>query len=181
MAKAFDHLTPVLADFVAAQRMFFVATAPLADDGHVNLSPKGYDSFRVLGPNRVAYLDLTGSSAETVAHVRENARITLMFCAYEGAPQIVRLYGRGRAVLRGDTDFDELAAWFPPIPGVRSVIDVAVHRVSSSCGYAVPLMHYEGDRSRLTEWAVRKGRDGIAEYQARKNATSLDGLPALDA
>lgn len=180
MGTAFDHLTPVLADFVAAQRMFFVATAPLAVEGHVNLSPKGYDSFRVLDPNRVAYLDLTGSSAETVAHVRENERITLMFCAYEGPPQIVRLYGRGRAVLPGDDDFDELAAWFPPLPGIRSVIDVAVRRVSSSCGFAVPLMHYEGDRSRLSEWAVRKGDDGIAEYQARKNATSLDGLPALD-
>jgi hypothetical protein len=134
----------------------------------------------VLDERTVAYLDLTGSGVETIAHLRENGRITLMVCAFSGAPQIVRLYGRGEVVAAGDDGFDALAALFPELPGARAVIRVAVERVGSSCGYAVPLMRYEGERSKLIEWAEAKGPDGLAAYRAGKNAASIDGLPALD-
>ncbi len=180
MGRSFASLTPALADTLRAAPLFFVATAPLAADGHVNLSPKGGDTLRVLDERTVAYLDLTGSGAETIAHLRENSRITLMVCAFSGAPQIVRLYGRGEVVAAGDDRFDALAALFPELPGARAVIRVAVERVGSSCGYAVPLMRYEGERSKLIEWAEAKGPDGLAAYRADKNAASIDGLPALD-
>jgi hypothetical protein len=180
VGRSFKTLSPVLADAVRAAPLFFVATAPLAADGHVNVSPKGGDTLRVLDERTVAYLDLTGSGAETIAHLRENGRITLMVCAFSGAPQIVRLYGRGEVVRPGDDGFDELAGRFPDLPGARAVIRVAIERVGSSCGYAVPLMRYEGDRTRLDEWAEAKGSDGLVEYRASKNAVSIDGLPALD-
>ena len=179
MGRSFDSLSPALADAVRSAPLFFVATAPLAADGHVNVSPKGGDTLRVLDDRTVAYLDLTGSGAETIAHLRENGRITLMVCAFSGAPQIVRVYGRGEAVMPGDGGYDELAGLFPDLPGARAVIRVAVERVGSSCGYAVPLMRHEGERSRLVEWAEAKGPEGLVEYRAAKNATSLDGLPAL--
>jgi hypothetical protein len=174
-----DALDDELATWVGRQPVFFVATAPSGDDGHVNLSPKGYDSFRVLSPRRVAYLDLTGSGVETIAHLRQNARITIMFCAFDGKPRIVRLHGRGTVRRPGEAGFDELAALFPPLPGVRSVIDVDVTRVSSSCGYAVPRMDLVDERDRLIDWAERRGPDGVAAYQADRNAVSVDGLPAL--
>jgi hypothetical protein len=181
MGRSSESLSPALADAVRAAPLFFVATAPLAADGHVNLSPKGGDTLRVLDERTVAYLDLTGSGVETIAHLRENGRITLMVCAFSGAPQIVRLYGRGHVVRPGDEGYEELAARFPALPGARAVIRVAVERVGSSCGYAVPLMRYEGERSRLTEWAEARGPEGLVEYRATKNAVSIDGLPALDA
>ena len=180
MGRSFESLSPALAEAVRGAPMFFVATAPLAGDGHVNVSPKGGDTLRVLDERTVAYLDLTGSGAETIAHLRENGRITLMVCAFAGAPQIVRLYGRGEVVAAGDDGFDALAGRFPDLPGARAVIRVAVDRVGSSCGYAVPLMHYEGERSRLDEWAEAKGPDGLVAYRAVKNAVSIDGLPALE-
>ncbi|MCC6830026.1 MAG: pyridoxamine 5'-phosphate oxidase family protein [Thermoleophilia bacterium] len=158
--------------------MFFVATAPLEAGGHVNLSPKGLDTFRVVDAHRVAYLDLTGSGNETSAHLAQNGRITVMFCAFEGPPDILRLFGRGRAVLPGDDGWDDLRARFPDLPGVRQIIEVTVDRVQTSCGFAVPLYTPAGDRDQLTRWADTKGPDGIRAYQERNNGTSIDGLPA---
>jgi hypothetical protein len=166
-------------EFLAAQRVFFVATAPRGDEGHVNLSPKGLDTLRVLSPTRIAYLDLVGSGAETIAHLRENGRITLMFCAFEGSPNILRIYGRGRAVESGDADWSELAAGFPAEPGARSIVVVDVERVMDSCGFGVPRYRYEGDRPVLREWAEKKGDEALREYERNNNAASLDGLPAL--
>jgi hypothetical protein len=179
MGKVFDGLDDGLREFLAAQPVFFVATAPLSAGGHVNLSPKGLDTFRVLGPRRVAYLDLTGSGVETLAHLRENGRVTLMFCAFSGPPRILRLYGRGRAVEPGDEGWKGLVEQFPEHPGVRSVVVVELERVADSCGYGVPLFQYVGQRRQLPAWAVRKGTEGIARYQRQKNRQSIDGLPGL--
>jgi hypothetical protein len=181
MADRFSTLRPDLAQWWREQPMFFVATAPSGDGGHVNLSPKGYDTLRVLAPDRVAYLDLTGSGVETIAHIRENGRVTLMACAFSGNPRISRIYGRGSVHPLGSPEFDALAREFPELPGRRSIIEVAVERVSTSCGYAVPLMDLVEDRERLLDWARTKGDDGVAEYQQNKNAASIDGLPGLDA
>ncbi len=181
MGKVYDVLDDRLRAWIGEQPMWFVATAPLAADGHVNLSPKGLDSFTILGERSVAYLDLVGSGAETIAHLRENGRITIMFCAFEGPPLIVRLHGTGRSVEPGDPDFDELVARFPTYRAVRAVIQVDVHRISDSCGYGVPLMDYRAERSQLIDWADRKGDDGVRTYQLENNLTSLDELPALRA
>lgn len=178
MGRALPELTDELTEWIDRQHLFFVATAPEVG-GHVNLSPKGYDSFRVLDPLTVAYVDLTGSGAETIAHVRQNGRVTVMFCAFEGPPQIVRLYGRGEVVLPGDEAWDGLAGRFPELPGVRSIVRVALDRVQSSCGFAVPLMSFEGERGRLKEWAENRSTEELADYQASKNGVSIDGLPAL--
>jgi len=179
VAERFASISDDLAQWWASQPLFFVATAPSGGEGHVNLSPKGLDTFRILSPIRVAYLDLTGSGVETIAHLRDNGRITLMACAFNGAPRISRIYGIGTAHELGSPAFDELAGLFPDLPGRRAVIDVAVHRVSTSCGYAVPLMDLVGDRDRLLRWAQAKGDDGLAEYRASKNAQSIDGIPGL--
>ncbi|HEY7133453.1 MAG TPA: pyridoxamine 5'-phosphate oxidase family protein [Acidimicrobiia bacterium] len=179
MARTYDEITPELADFIGRQHVFFVATAPSGDAGHVNVSPKGLDTFTVLDGHAVAWLDLTGSGIETLAHLRENGRITIMFCAFEGPPRIVRLHGRGRPLSIEQADVDGLLARFPALPGRRSVVVVDVERVSTSCGYAVPLMTYEGDRPTLLEWAERRGPDGITAYHDEHNAHSLDGLPGL--
>ena len=180
MARVLDAITDELAAFIAAPRVFFVATAP-TDGGHVNLSPKGLDTFTVLDPNTVAYLDLTGSGVETVAHLRENGRITIMFCAFDGMPNIVRLYGRGEVLPIGEPEADELLPRFGAYPGARSVICVQVGRVSTSCGYGVPLLSYEGERDQLLQFAERRGPDGLVEYREEKNAVSIDGLPGLGA
>jgi Pyridoxamine 5'-phosphate oxidase len=183
MGKVYEALDGRLREFVLAQRMFFVATAPSGADGHVNLSPKGLTgSFTVLDQHRVAYLDYTGSGAETIAHLRDNGRIVLMFCAFDGPPKIVRLHGRGTAVRPGDPRFDALLAGFaaPPEPGLRSIILVELTRISDSCGYAVPVMAYTGDRDLLTQYNGRKTTEELDEYRAAKNARSLDGLPALE-
>ncbi|MBW3574892.1 MAG: pyridoxamine 5'-phosphate oxidase family protein [Actinobacteria bacterium] len=180
MGQVYDVLPEALASFVADQPVYFVATAPLSLDGHVNVSPKGGDTFRVVDRRTVAYLDLTGSGVETLAHLWENGRITLMFCAFEGAPRIVRLYGRGEGLRPGDGDFAELAGLFPELPGVRSVVRVGLDRVSTSCGYGVPLLSFQGHRDQLVAWAERKGPAGVAAYQAQRNAASIDGLPGLD-
>ena len=180
MAKSTDAISPELADWLGEQQMFFVATAPLAAAGHVNCSPKGMDSLRVLAPGEVAYLDLTGSGAETIAHVRENGRGRLMFCAFAGAPKIVRLHGRGEIVTAGHPRWSELLARFPAQPGVRSIVLVQLTRVASSCGYGVPVYEFVGQRDTLADWAVKKGEDGVRRYQRDKNRRSLDGLPALD-
>jgi hypothetical protein len=179
VAERFASISDDLAQWWAAQSMFFVATAPSGSDGHVNLSPKGLDTLRILSPTRAAYLDLTGSGVETIAHLRDNGRITLMACAFNGAPRISRIYGTGIVHEIGTPEFEELAALFSELPGRRAVIDVAVDRVTTSCGYAVPLMDLVGDRERLLDWARAKGDDGLAEYRVSKNALSIDGMPGL--
>jgi hypothetical protein len=181
MADRFSSLRPDLAQWWSEQPMFFVATAPSGDAGHVNVSPKGLDTFRVLADDRVAYLDLTGSGVETIAHVRDNGRITLMACAFGGNPRISRIYGRGTVHPLGSAEFDALAPGFPELPGRRSIIDVAIERVTTSCGYAVSLMDLVDDRDRLLDWARGKGDDGLTAYRENKNAVSIDGLPGLDA
>jgi hypothetical protein len=179
VAERFASLSPDLAQWWREQAVFFVATAPAGGGGHVNLSPKGYDTLRVLGPQRVAYLDLTGSGVETIAHLRENGRITLMACAFAGNPRISRIYGRGTVHAFGTPGFDALAPDFPALPGRRSIIEVDVERVTTSCGYAVPLMDLVDDRDRLKAWAEKKGDDGVVAYWASKNRESIDGLPGL--
>jgi len=179
MARVWDDITDAHREFIGSQAVFFVATAPSGDGGHVNVSPKGYDSFRVLDAHSVAYLDLTGSGAETIAHLRENGRIVVMFCAFDGRPRIIRLHGIGRVVLPDDPGFTEVIGRFSEHPGVRSIIVVDVDRVSDSCGYGVPTMVFEADRQVLDLSHAKKGPDELAQYRARKNATSIDGLPAL--
>jgi len=177
MGKTYDGITEELRGFIEEQRMFFVASAPLDGGGHVNVSPKGLDAFRVLGDKRVAYLDLTGSGNETSAHVEENGRITLMFCAFEASPKILRLYGRGRTVLVGADGWDQLASHFEMRPGVRQIIVVDVERVQTSCGFGVPLYEFQGHRDMLPAWAEKKGSEGIERYQREKNVASIDGMP----
>lgn len=181
MGRVIDAITDELAAWIGAQPMFFVATAPLGADGHVNVSPKGFaGSFVVLGPHEVAYLDRVGSAAETIAHLRENGRITIMFNAFDAKPDIVRLYGHGVVIRPGDERFETFAAHFPDTPrGTRAVIHVQVDRVSSSCGFGVPFMEYVGDRETMATWTAMKSDDALAEYVAEKNATSIDGLPAI--
>ncbi len=173
---AIDEAT---AAFIRRQPMFFVATAPLAADGHVNLSPRGLDSFRILSPHQVAWIDYVGSGIETVAHLKENGRIVVMFCAFEGKPGIVRLHGTGRVTEAADPDFADAAAPFPSTEGVRAVITIDIRRVSRTCGFGVPLMSFQGQRPDLMRWCRSKGPDGLADYQRRKNAVSLDGLPGI--
>ena len=183
MGRAFDEITEPMQKFITRQRMFFVATSPLAGDGRVNVSPKGYDSFRVLDSGRVAYLDLTGSGAETIAHLRENGRITFMFCAFDGKPNIVRLYGQGRVIRPGDDEWTELIDLFTGTDAaegaVRSIVLARIDRTSTSCGYSVPLMDFGDERRRLLEWADNKSDDELEAYWTDKNAQSIDGLPAL--
>lgn len=181
MGREYDSIDVRLAAFLLRQPVFFVGTAPLEADGHVNVSPKGLaGTFAVLGERRVAYLDLTGSGIETVAHLRENGRIVVMFNAFAGAPRIVRLHGCGTPHLEGTPAFDELRAHFPAMPGVRSIIDISVTRISDSCGYGVPEMRLVGERTRLTYGlAAREEQGTLRRYQEDKNARSLDGLPGL--
>jgi len=180
MAKVLERIEPEHAEWLEAQPVFFVATAPTGADGHVNLSPKGYDTLRVIDDRTVAYLDLTGSGAETIAHLRANGRITLMWCAFTGPPRIVRIYGAGEVVRPGDDGWDEIAARFPENPGARAVIRVRLERMSSSCGFSIPFMDFVGERPTLDQWSERQGVDALAGYRAEKNAVSIDGLPALD-
>jgi len=179
VSKTFDGIDDKLADWITQQPLFFVATAPLAADGHVNLSPKGLDSFAILGPHSVAYIDLTGSGVETIAHLKENGRIVVMLCAFSGPPRIVRLHGRGTPYPIGTPEFDELAPTFKSFAGTRSIIRIELDRVSDSCGFAVPRMRLEGDRDDLIKWAERKGPEGLEAYWDDKNAASLDGLPGI--
>jgi len=176
MARTYDAITDELRSFIEAQRMFFVASAPLGADGHVNLSPKGLEALRVLGPHRVAYLDLTGSGNETSAHLAENGRITLMFCAFDGPPSILRLYGQGAVALPGSALWDELRPHFGDSPGARQIIVATIERVQTSCGFAVPRYDYVGQRDTLVRWSDVKGEEGLIAYRAEKNARSIDGL-----
>jgi hypothetical protein len=178
MGLADPLITPDLHSFISAQPVFFVATAPLATSGHVNLSPKGLDSFRILTPTRVAYLDLVGSGNETAAHVLENGRITFMFCAFADPPKILRLYGAANTLRPDDPRWPDLAAQFPDFPGVRQIITADITRVQTSCGFGVPIMQLVTQRDQLPQWAKTKGPAALADYQQRKNRTSIDGLPA---
>ena len=181
MGKVYDTIDPRLVDFLHAQPVFFVATAPLEADGHVNCSPKGNEgSFCVLGDRQVAYRDLTGSGVETIAHLGQNGRIVLMFCSFDGPPRIVRLHGRGTVVLPEDEDFGQLISRFAPNEGTRALIRVDVERISDSCGYGVPLMPFVEHRRNLDHWTEKKGPDGLATYRAEVNATSVDGLVGLE-
>jgi len=181
MGSVTDRIEPRHREFAAAQKVFFVATAPASTQGHVNLSPKGLDSFRILDAHTIAWLDFVGSGAETIAHLRENGRVCLMFCAFEGQPGILRLHGRGEVVEPQDAAFAALRAHFPAEPGaaVRAILRATVHRVAESCGFGVPRMELVGERDQMTTWCQRKGAVGVAEYQKQKNRRSLDGLPAL--
>ncbi|WP_428928583.1 pyridoxamine 5'-phosphate oxidase family protein [Marinibacterium sp. SX1] len=177
MAKQFDRITDDQKAFVEAQHMFFTGTA--APDGRVNVSPKGQDALRILSPNRVVWLNLTGSGNETAGHLLEHPRMTLMWCSFERRPLIYRMYGTARTIHRGDTDWDGLYALFPDHPGARQVYDMAVEMTQTSCGYAVPFMDFAGDRDTLTRWTEdRKGRDGgLPAYWAEKNMQTIDGRP----
>ena len=178
MGKAYEEIDEPMAAFLRQQHVFFVATAPVAPEGHVNVSPKGQATFAILDPKTVAYLDLTGSGIETVSHLKENGRIVLMFCAFEGPPKIVRLHGLGEVIEPVDAEYAALRARFGDHFGVRSIVRVHLKRVADSCGYAVPLYEYRGDREQLSKWAEKKGAE-IDEYRAKNNARSIDGLPGL--
>jgi len=177
MAKFFDCIQPTHQAFIEHQKMFFVATAPLQAGGHVNCSPKGGDCFRVLAPNQVAYLDLTGSGNETSAHLLQNGRITFMFCAFDGPPNILRLYGQGHTILPTDPAWPELIARFDPHPAIRQIIVADIDKVQTSCGYSVPVYEYAGERDHAFKWAAHKGPDGLIQYREEKNRVSIDGLP----
>lgn len=180
MGKLFDTITPQLQEWITAQKIFFVATAPLSGEGHVNCSPKGLDSLRVMGENTVVYQDLTGSGVETIAHLKENGRIVIMFCAFDGPPKIVRIHGLGEVIETTHSEFSEMQDFFPSHQGTRAFIRVKATRISDSCGYAVPLMDYKSDRDVLDKWTTNKGDDGLKIYRAEKNMQSIDGLPGLD-
>lgn len=180
MGKTYEEITPELAAWIQQQHLFFVATAPRADDGHVNCSPKGLDTLRILGPRSLAYLDLTGSGSETIAHLRENRRILFMFCALAGAPKIVRLHGEGEVVTPASADWAELRGRFPALAGARTIIRARITRISDSCGYAVPKFEYVEDRDALQRWALSKSNEELQNYWKQKNSQSIDDLPSLD-
>jgi hypothetical protein len=179
MGKVFDGINEALASWISAQPVWFVATAPLAADGHINVSPRGHDCLSILGPHRVGWVDYTGSGVETIAHLRENGRICVMFASFDRRPRIVRLHGYGTVALPGDPGYAEVVARNPAHPSTRAVIIVDVRRVSDSCGYGVPVMELVAERNLLQLTAEKKGPDGLASYRSEKNAVSIDGLPGL--
>jgi hypothetical protein len=179
MAKTYPEIDSQLAAFIKAQPVFFVATAPLDPQGHVNASPKGLDTLRILGPKTVAYMDIFGSGVETIAHLRENQRIVLMFCSFQGSPKVLRLHGRGRVVEPHEAEFAGLQAHFAVYEGTRAIIVVEVTRVSDSCGYGVPLLKHERDRVELPAWCHKRGQEGLKIYRKEKNRQSIDGLPGV--
>ncbi|REE84391.1 pyridoxamine 5'-phosphate oxidase [Paenibacillus taihuensis] len=175
MGTAYSTILPEHESFIREQKLFFVGTA--AEDGHVNLSPKGYDAFRILSPNKVAYLDLTGSGNETSAHLSAVNRITYMFVAFDGKPLILRLYGTGQVVLPTSPEWDEVAAHFTLYPGYRQIIVSEIEIVKTSCGFSVPYYSYEGERDQLLNWATNHGEEKLIDYRKRKNSASMDGFP----
>lgn len=180
MGQIFTHIDDRIQDWIAKQKMFFVATAPLAQDGSVNVSPKGLDTLRVVDEHTLAYLDFGGSGIETVAHIRENGRIVIMMCAFEGQPKIFRFHGTGRAIFPGQSGYAGLAAHFDLSQvGVRSIVKVAVTRIADSCGYGVPYYSYEGQRKTASEHAHKRGEDAIRNYLKDKNRDSIDGMAGL--
>jgi len=181
MGKCFEGIDSDLADWLVQQRLLFVATAPLASQGLINCSPKGIDTFRIISPTEVAYLDLTGSGIETASHVKENGRIVFMFCAFAGPPKIVRLHGMAQVLLPSERDFEEHRGRFSDFPGVRAIVRARLTRISDSCGYAIPRYKFVSDRDTLVRWADSKGPEKLKQYRADKNARSLDGLPGIPA
>lgn len=177
MGKFFSSIGEPHKKFIEKQKMFFTGSAPLSADGHINLSPKGLDSFRVFSPTCVAYMDIIGSGNETSAHLLENGRITFMFCAFDGPPNILRLYGKGRTILPQDEEWNELAQYFELKLSTRQIIIADIHKVQTSCGFSVPLYEYAGERDHADNWAEAKGEKGLADYMVEKNRVSLDGLP----
>jgi hypothetical protein len=177
MSQFAESISEEVAEFIRAQHVFFVATAPLSAGARINLSPKGLDCFRILSPNRVAYLDLTGSGNETAAHLLENGRITFMFCAFDGKPNILRLYGRGRTIQKSSDEWPDLAAQFVLYPGTRQIVACEVDKVQTSCGLAVPKMQFEEHRDGLLKRAAAKGDEGMDAYRQKKNRRSIDGIP----
>lgn len=175
MGKQFHKLTPSLQEFISKQKIFFVATA--MKEGRINLSPKGMDTFRVEDEHKVLWLNLTGSGNETATHILHNDRMTIMFCAFEGPPKIVRLYGKAKAYHPGNKRFGALICSFPQFPGTRQIFEMTIELVQISCGMGVPLMAYEKERDELIQWASEKGEEGLRDYRTKKNSTSLDGLP----
>ena len=181
MGKVHDGIDDRLREFIEAQQVFFVGTAPSGSEGHVNVSPKGLaDTFRVVDEHTIAYLDLTASGAETIAHLRDNGRIVVMLCSFDRSPNVVRLHGHGRVVGLYDEEYADWAARFPDNPAARAVIVVHVTRVSSSCGYALPLLDPVAERDILTPNMERRGAEGIVEYRRKNNRVSIDGLQAFD-
>jgi hypothetical protein len=176
MGKSFPAILPEHEDFIKKQHIFFVGSAPLDAEGHINISPKGHDVLRIFSPTEVAYLDLTGSGNETSAHIEDNGRITIMFMALEGPPEILRLYGTGRVILPDMSEWDELAQHFDLLLGARQIIFIHVHEVKTSCGYSVPFFSYTGERDTLQKWAAQKGEQGLIDYRQQKNFTSMDGI-----
>lgn len=178
MGKIYAELTDEICGWIEQQRLFFVATAP-SNGGHVNCSPKGMDALRVTGSQEMAYLDLTGSGVETIAHLRDNGRIVIMMCAFEGPPKIMRFHGHGDVYGRETPEFGRYSLLFPDHLGARAIIRIRLDRISDSCGYGVPLYAFKGDRETLTAWSYKKGTDGLDQYRQQKNAESIDGLPGL--
>ena len=177
MGKFNDFIADQHREFIEAQHLFFVSTAPIGAEGHINLSPKGLDSFRVLSSTMVAYMDIVGSGNETSAHLLENGRISFMFCAFGGPPNILRLYGKGFTVLPGDPAWNDLSAHFTILPSTRQIIAADITKVQTSCGFGVPFYEYTGERDHAHKWAEKKGPEGLEQYKKDKNLTSLDGLP----
>ncbi|WP_299414602.1 pyridoxamine 5'-phosphate oxidase family protein [Acaryochloris sp. IP29b_bin.148] len=175
MAKFYPELTQPLQSFIQQQQIFFTASAPT--QGRINLSPKGMDTFRCLGTQEVAYLDLTGSGSETSAHIAENGRLTIMFCSFVGDPLILRLYGQGEVIRPCDRTWSDRLKSFEPLPGTRQIVVLHIESVQTSCGFGVPLYEYQGDRDQLLNWATKKGEEGLRDYQVQKNQVSIDGLP----
>jgi len=175
MAKFYSALTEDLMDFIRAQHLFYTGSA--AADGRINISPKGLQSLRILDAQRVAYLDLTGSSAETAAHLRADGRLTLMFCSFDDAPLILRLYGTGSLIMPDDMEWAALYALFPPLPGARQIVVLNIESLQTSCGFGVPRFEYSGERDDLVNWANKKGEAGLRQYRTDKNRLSIDGLP----
>ena len=180
MGKLHESITPALEQWIQEQKVFFVSTAPLSGEGHINCSPKGLDSLRITGTHSVVYQDLTGSGIETIAHVRENGRILIMLCAFDGPPKIVRLHGTGTIITPGHPDYVQYDNLFPARLGTRAYIHIKVSRISDSCGYSVPLYDFRKDRDVLDKWSANKGEEGIKAYRSQKNRFSIDGLPGLD-
>ncbi|KAF0204854.1 MAG: pyridoxamine 5''''-phosphate [Gallionellaceae bacterium] len=175
MGRQYNELSNKDIQFISQQKMFFVGTATA--DSRVNISPKGMDSFRVLSESRVIWLNVTGSGNETSAHVQQNPRMTIMFCAFEGEPLILRFYGSAKVIHKNDTEWEELFGMFKPLPGARQIFDLSIDFVQSSCGMAVPYFNYVGERELLSDWAVKKGEDGLKSYWEEKNQQSIDGIP----
>lgn len=176
MGKVYSSILPQHEEFIKKQRIFFVGSAPLSADGHVNISPKGHDVLRIFSPNEVAYLDLTGSGNETSAHLIDNGRMTFMFLAFEGPPMILRLYGKGKVVLPDSPEWNDMAKHFDILPGYRQIIHAKIETVKTSCGFSVPFYSYMGERDTLQQWAINKSEQGLEEYRKEKNTISMDGI-----